>query len=108
MTSMALLRGRVYAAELGDYGEKYYLVVSNNNRNRALGTVLAVRLTTSAKPPIPSIVELGPSEVFEGRVVCDDIVEIWADEVTRDLGALSPQAMTEVGRGLAAALGLSA
>jgi mRNA interferase MazF len=106
MTSIVLLRSRVYAAELGDCGEKYYLVVSNNNRNRALGTVSAVRLTTSAKPPIPSIVELGPPEVFDGRVVCDDIVEIWADEVTRDLGALSPQAMAEVGRGLAAALGV--
>lgn len=75
--------------------------------HRALGTVLAVRLATSPKPPIPSPVELGPNEVFVGRVVCDDIVEIWNDEARRDLGALSALAMRDVGRGLVAGLGLS-
>ena len=49
-----LLRGRVYAAQLAHVeGEKYYLVVSNNRRNARLPQVLAVRLTTSAKPSTP-------------------------------------------------------
>ncbi|HET7475031.1 MAG TPA: hypothetical protein VFJ97_03290 [Dermatophilaceae bacterium] len=49
---------------------------------------------------------LGPGEGFSGSVVCDDIVELWEDEVSRDIGALSRAAMGNVGRGLAAALDL--
>lgn len=101
-----LLRGRVYSAVLSGLeavGEKYYLVTSNNRRNAALNSVLAVRLTTSAKPAIPSIVETDPADVFVGRVVCDDVVELWDDEVRRDLGAMSPQTMRRVADGLRAA-----
>jgi mRNA interferase MazF len=101
-----LSRGRVYAARWGGLdADKYFLVVSNNRRNRQLPQVLAVRLTTSNKPPIPSIVPLGATEVFAGSVVCDDIVELYPDEVRRDVGALSARAMVDVERGLAAALG---
>jgi mRNA interferase MazF len=102
-----LVRGRVYAARLSGFPEdKYFLCVSNNRRNRALPQALAVRLTTTPKPPLPSIVRLGQTEAFTGVVVCDDIVEVWEDEVRRDLGALTPAAMLAVGRGLAAALDL--
>lgn len=102
-----LRRGRVYAATLPSIGaEKYFVVVSNNRRNAALGSVLAVRLTTSEKPALPSIVELGPREVVHGRAVCDDITELFEGEVIRDLGALSPQAMRQVDDGLRAALAL--
>lgn len=102
-----LLRGRVYAAKLDHIdGEKYFLVVSNNTRNRQLPQVLAVRLTTTPKPPLPSIVPLTHPEVFVGSVVTDDIVEIYDDEVTRDLGSLTPAAMTRVGHALRVALGL--
>jgi hypothetical protein len=41
---------------------------------------------------------------FTGRAVCDDIVEVYQDEVRRDLGALTPKTMAEVSRGLKAAL----
>ena len=103
-----LMRGRVYAARLSHLDEdEYFLVVSNNQRNRHLTQELAVRLTTSPKPDLDSIVELGPREVFTGRVVCDDVIEIWEDEVRRDLGALSRAAMDAVARGLCAALGIS-
>ena len=103
-----LRRGRVYAARLSNLDEdKHFLVVSNNRRNNQLPQVLAVRLTTRSKPDLPSIVRLGPSEAFHGSVICDDIVEIWQDEVRRDLGALSSRAMDAVGRGLMAALDLS-
>lgn len=107
MNLWPLLRGRVYAARLSHLDEdKYFLVVSNNRRNRNLPQALAVRLTTTSKPSLPSIVSLGSPEVFTGSVVCDDIVEVYEDEVKRDLGALSPAAMQAVARGLAAALDL--
>jgi mRNA interferase MazF len=107
-TPWPLLRGRVYAARLAHMDEdKYFLVVSNNRRNRNLPQALAVRLTTSAKPALPSIVQLSHPEAFVGSVVCDDIVEIWEDEVRRDLGALTAAALTAVNRGLAAALDLT-
>ncbi len=48
--------------ELPGIGRKLWLVVSNNQRNRALDDVLAVRLTTSRKPPIPTVVELSPAD----------------------------------------------
>lgn len=108
MTGTELVRGRVYAAQLSHLAEeKYFLVVSNNRRNRYFEQVLAVRLTTTAKPSLPSVVELGTAEVVGGRVVCDDIVELYPDEVRRDLGALSSAAMAQVGAGLKAALGVS-
>ena len=107
MVAGPLVRGRVYAARLQHIdGEKYFLVVSNNRRNAALPQVVAVRLTTSPKPAIPSIVELGPAEVFAGRAICDDITEVYVDEVRRDLGALTPAAMAAVNAGLKAALSL--
>lgn len=104
-----LVRGRVYSAIFSNIdGEKFYLVVSNNRRNQALEQVLAVRLTTTLKPLISSIVEIPSSEVFVGRAVCDDIVEIWKSEVRRDLGALTPRTMVQIEEGLKAALGISA
>jgi mRNA interferase MazF len=102
-----LLRGRVYAATLhADIGEKYFLVVSNNQRNRQLPQALAVRISTSAKPSMPSIVALHVGEPVVGNVICDDILELYPDEVRQDLGALSPATMRRVGAGLKVALGL--
>ena len=105
---MTYVRGRVYGAVINErIGEKYFLVISNNQRNRALGTALAVRLTTTTKPPIPSIVRLDRTDApFTGSVVCDDIVELFEDE-GRDLGALRPQTMLRVNEALAFALALS-
>lgn len=107
MAGTTLVRGRVYAAVLSHLGEeKYFLVVSNNRRNRQLDQVLAVRLTTTPKPRLRSIVPLGPGEAFDGSVVCDDVVELYPDEVRRDLGALSTGSMRRVDDGLRAALDL--
>lgn len=99
-------RGRVYRADLG-YGLKPFLIVSNNRRNNALDSALAVRLTTSPKPELTSIVPLGPADPLVGRVLCDDIVPIYRDELKEDLGALSRETMTAVAAGLSAALGLT-
>jgi mRNA interferase MazF len=101
------LRGRVYAATLQSISaEKYFLVVSNDVRNRQLRTALVVRLTTSPKPSLDSIVVLPAGEAFAGSVGCDDILELYEDEVTRQLGALSRAAMSRVDSGLASALDL--
>lgn len=102
----SLLRGQVYRAKLGNTEPKYYLVVSNNRRNAALDHVLVVRLTTTAKPAIPSIVELGLPDPFTGRACCDDITWMAEAEVQEYLGALAPATMRRIDVGLRAALGI--
>jgi len=101
-----LLRGQVVQVNIGLDEPKLLVVVSNNRRNRSLPQVLGVRLTTSEKPAIPSIVELGGPEIFVGRAVCDDILEIYEDEVMNVRGALSPVGMQAIGVGLKAAFDL--
>ena len=104
-----LLRGRIYRARpAGFTGDKYFLVVSNNIRNRALESALVVRFTTSPKPVLPSIVPIPTQEILPGgRIVCDDIYELFEDEVLADMGALSTATMRAVDSGLKAALALS-
>ncbi len=102
-----MLRGRVYRAlPVGFETDHYFVVVSNNRRNRALSSVLAVRLTTANKPVLPSIVEVPSGEVLSGRAACDDIYELWDDEVRQDLGAFRPATMAAIDDGLRAALSL--
>lgn len=107
MTDM--LRGRIYRARLAHIGEdKFFLVVSNNRRNRAFEQVLAARLTTTPpKVERPAMVPLGPEEVMTGWVSCDDIETIYDDEVRVDVGALTAPAMRRVEAGLRAALGIT-
>lgn len=101
------VRGRIYLAPLGDAGQKYWLCVSNNVRNRALGEFLAVRLTTSPKPALPSIVALTAADrPLTGRVVCDDLGPIYPDDVQADAGVLTTGTMRRVDMGLRAALAL--
>lgn len=104
-----LLRGRVYRAHLGHIGDdKYFLVVSNNRRNRAFEQVLAVRLTTTKpRDGRPAMVELGPGEVMSGWASCDDIETVYDDEVRADMGAVTAQTMRRVEAGLRAALGMA-
>ena len=106
MTEM--LRGRVYRAHLSHIGQdKYFLVVSNNRRNRAFEQVLAVRLTTTpSRDERPAMVPLGPGEIMTGWVSCDDIEVLYDDEVRADLGAVTAPAMRRVEAGLRAALGM--
>jgi mRNA interferase MazF len=97
----------VIRANIGQAEPKLLVVVSNNRRNRRLPQVLAARLTTTKKPPLESVVALSHPEVFVGSVVCDDIVEVYQDEVIGVVGALSARAMQSVSRGLKAALDLN-
>lgn len=102
-----LARGQVVSADIGLDEPKLLVVVSNNRRNRALPQVLAARLTTTAKPALPSIVELAVADrPLVGRVVCDDIVEVYEDEVREVRGVLSAVTMRAINAGLAAALAL--
>lgn len=104
-----LVRGRVCRARPSGFtDDKFFVVVSNNNRNRSLESVLVVRFTTSAKPAIASIVEIPTTEVLPGgRVVCDDIYDLYEDEVKADVGALSAKTMAAINEGLKAALSLT-
>jgi mRNA-degrading endonuclease toxin of MazEF toxin-antitoxin module len=101
-------RGRIYGAVLSErVGEKYYLAVSNNPRNKVLPSFLAVRLTTTAKPRLDTIVQLAQEDgPWCGSVLADDIIEIYRDEVTRELGALPLATMRRVDDALRAALAL--
>ncbi|MFF2618984.1 type II toxin-antitoxin system PemK/MazF family toxin [Kitasatospora sp. NPDC058046] len=106
MTEIVPVRGVVYRADAG-HGLKPFLVVSNNARNQKLDDCLAVRLTTTPKPDLPSIVKLGPADAgLVGAVLCDDIVVLYRDELRETLGALSPTTMVKVAAGLRAALAL--
>jgi mRNA interferase MazF len=103
----ALVRGQVVRADVKLNEPKLFLVVSNNRRNRNFPQVICARLTTTAKDPRPSVVELGHAEGFHGRVMCDDLEPIWEDEVIQVMGALTPGAMRAVDDGLLAALGIT-
>ncbi len=65
-----------------------------------------LRITTSIKPEIPSVVDLSKEDPLVGRVLCDDIVKLYRDELKRDLGALSAQTMARVRAGLCHALAI--
>ena len=102
----APLRGQVYSIDLG-HGRKPWLVVSNNARNRNLESVLAARITTTRKHrELPTVIPLTADDPLVGFVLCDDIVQLYRDELTRMLGALSPPTVKAVSDGLRIALAL--
>lgn len=102
-----LIRGQIVRANIGLDEPKLLLVVSNNRRNNALGTALTARLTTTSKHArLSSVVEIPDTEQVTGYVMCDDLMELWADEVLGHISALSPAAMGQVDEGLRAALDL--
>jgi mRNA interferase MazF len=102
-------RGQIIQAHIDGVDEpKLFVVVSHNGRNNSrFPTVLAVRITTTAKDPRPSIVEVPHGEPVTGRVLCDTIGEVWKDEILAVRGGLSPRTMQQVDQGLAAALALT-
>lgn len=102
----APLRGQVFHVDLG-HGRKPWLVVSNNARNRNLGSVLAARVTASRKhAAIPTVVALSSADPLAGHVLCDDIVQLYRDELGRPAGALSPATTAAVNDGIRIAFGL--
>ncbi len=89
-----------------DDGPKHMVIVSNNQRNSALHDALAVRITSTPKPSLPSIVEIPPGEVLGGRVLCDKVSVVYPDEVVRETGAFTVATLRAVEDGLRHALGL--
>jgi len=102
--SLTPLRGQVFRVELG-HGAKPWLVVSNNARNRNLETVLAARIpTTSKHATAPTVVALSSADPLVGYVVVDDLVQLYRDELTVAVGALSATTMRAVNDALRIAL----
>ena len=94
----------MFRADLG-FGAKSWLVVSNNQRNRNLDTVIAARITTTRKNAhLPTLIELSQSDPLVGFVLCDDLVQVYRDEFDELLGTLSVQTMQQVSHGLRVAL----
>lgn len=108
MSDIAVTRGQIWWVDIGLEQNKRFVVVSNNVRNRALGDVVMVRLTTADKPDIPSIVEFGAGEISESRcfVVADDVWMIGKQWLRGRVGALTPSQMERVSQALRVALGL--
>ncbi|MGH8962210.1 MAG: type II toxin-antitoxin system PemK/MazF family toxin [Jatrophihabitantaceae bacterium] len=100
------VRGQVFRVDLG-HGPKPWLIISNNARNRNLESVLAARITTTRKhAAIPTVVPLSGSDPLTGFVLCDDLVQLYRDELAAPMGALGPSTMRAVGIGLRVALAL--
>lgn len=94
------LRSQVYRVDLG-HGAKPWVVLSNNSRNRNLDTVLAARITTTSKnADLPTIVALATADPLVGFVLVDDIVQLYHDELSEPLGALSPPTMQQISTAL--------
>jgi len=107
-------RGRIYLAPLGDESDtnvenKFWLCVSNNERNPRLEEFIAVRLTTTRRPRLPTWVALrSQDKPWAGSVACDDIGPIYRDQVIKDAGALSSATMRRVETALLIVLGIDA
>ena len=89
-----IFRGQVYLAKHPDLEDKkYFLVVSDNRRNKKLNTVLCVRLTTTDKSGIPTCVAIPKHEGMGGFVVCDDIYIFLEDELVKPATSLTDRTM---------------
>lgn len=98
------LHGQVFRVDLG-HGAKPWLIVSNNQRNRNLDTVIGARITTTGRhASLPTIVALTHDDPLVGYVVCDDLVPLYRDELTTRLGVLTVATMRQVSVALRIAL----
>lgn len=101
-------RGQIFEANIGSRGRHFYVVVSNNQRNRALNSVLALMVTTTDKSHIPSAVQLTHQDSVTGWVVADNIDTLWDDELpSMPVGALSAPTMAKLGAALKLAFSLT-
>ncbi len=98
------MRGQAYRVDLG-HGSKPWVILSNNSRNNNLDTVLAARITTTTKNAhVPTVVPLSAADPLVGFVLVDDILQLYHDELTESLGALSSPTMQEISKALRIAL----
>lgn len=106
MSRITPLPGQIWWVEYPRLGRKPMLIVSNNRRNEALPSVLAVRITSALKPTLPTIVELGPDDGVKGRALCDDVTVVPRSLLKARAGAASRATMDAVAAGLRVALTL--
>lgn len=95
------VRGQVYSVDVGgDRGRHYYVIVSNNDRNRKLKTVIGLMITSSDKSGIPSAAALSHLDPVSGYAVADLVEELWRDELDRSIGSLCRATMTAIDEAL--------
>ncbi len=102
-----VLRGQIWYADLGFGENKRVLIVSNNARQRQLGDVVAIRLTSKDKPDLPSIVRLEPAEMPDrsrSYALADDLWVLEKKWLDRQIGGLTPGQMERVSAALRVAL----
>src|SRR5680860_810990 len=98
------LRGQVFRIDIG-HGPKPWVVVSNNQRNGNLETVIAARITTTDKHAhVPTVVPLAPGDPLVGFVLCDDLWQFYDDELASGVGSITPRTMRAISVGLRIAL----
>ncbi|WP_137149461.1 type II toxin-antitoxin system PemK/MazF family toxin [Mycolicibacterium sp. CR10] len=106
----AAVRGQIYHIDLGgERGPHYYVVISNNRRNRNLKSVLGCMITSTDKSHIPTAVRLSHEDSFTGsHILADTIDELWEDEVAGPpAGYVSTRTMAALGEALKIALALT-
>lgn len=90
------------------WSDRFGVIVSNNTLNARTGVAEVVYLTTSSRRRVsPTHVEV-PSHVGEGTVIalCEQVHTVDASRLTRKAGELPAESMTDIGTGLAMALGV--
>ena len=106
MTGM--LRGEVWQADLPELSGKLYVVVSDNKRNRYAESALAARLTTTSRHShLPTKIPIRRGEQLSGWVGCDNIVELYDEDLVKQVGVLGPQQMQDLMPGILSAFGYS-
>jgi mRNA interferase MazF len=96
-----VFRGQVYLAKHPDLDEKkFFLVVSNNKRNKILKTVLCVRITSTDKVAIPTCVQIPDHEGIAGFAVCDDVYIFMNYELDKLHTSLTDRTMVKVEQAL--------
>lgn len=76
--------------------------------NSWLEEFIAVRMTTTRRPTLPTWVLLGPPDRPWVSVACDDIGPIYRDQVIKAAGALTGPAMRRVEQAILTVLGIDA
>lgn len=99
---MRVFKGDVIAAETPYFEEeKYFLIISRNEKNASQRTVLALKIN-SKQPAVmaPTILQVprqGPSlKSLYGWIDCEGIFEIYNTEITRKLAVFPPVFMNRV------------
>ena len=103
MADHEVTRGSVWGFRYLDTDEpKPVVVVSNDGRNRSrFGWVHVVRITSRAKQPLPTIVELTDADApVHGRAMVDEVEMVHKDDLEGRRGSLSPGTMRAIDRAL--------